>query len=104
MRIKNSYQGTADYTDETDGADEEKQHQRRTEGSQSVYIRAICGKRTVVWEPLITRMNRIAQMSRNDISVEPKVRNLCTSVFISGKKTVARGTADYADEHDSTDE
>jgi hypothetical protein len=28
--------GTADYADEKDTADEEKQHQRRTEGSQSV--------------------------------------------------------------------
>jgi hypothetical protein len=32
---KNSCQGTADYTDETDTADEEKPHQRRTEGSQT---------------------------------------------------------------------
>jgi hypothetical protein len=35
--------GTADYADEKDAADEEKQHQRRTEGSQSVYICAVCG-------------------------------------------------------------
>jgi Arc/MetJ family transcription regulator len=28
--------GTADYADEKDAADEWKQHQRRTEGSQSV--------------------------------------------------------------------
>jgi hypothetical protein len=42
---KNSYQGTADYADEKDAADEWKQHQRRTEGSQSAYIRAICGKK-----------------------------------------------------------
>jgi hypothetical protein len=40
---KNRCFGTADYTDETDAADEEKPHQRRTEGSQSVYICAICG-------------------------------------------------------------
>jgi hypothetical protein len=42
---KKSYHGTADYTDEKDTADEEKQHQRRTEGSQSAYICAICGKK-----------------------------------------------------------
>jgi hypothetical protein len=54
--VKNSYQGTADYADEKDTADEKKQHQRRTEGSQSAYIGAICGKKTVVREPQITRM------------------------------------------------
>jgi hypothetical protein len=45
--------GTADYADEKDGTDEEKQHQRRTEGSQSVSnrrfaIRAICGKKYMI--------------------------------------------------------
>ncbi|MDR2481996.1 MAG: hypothetical protein LBD08_00005 [Treponema sp.] len=45
---KNSYQGTADYADEKDTADEEKPHQRRTEGSQSAYIRVhLWLKRTV---------------------------------------------------------
>jgi hypothetical protein len=32
----------------------------------------------------------MAQMSRNNISVEPKVRNLCTSVLSVVKKTVIR--------------
>jgi hypothetical protein len=76
---KNSYPGTADYADEQDTADEEKRHQRRTEGSQSAYIRAICGKKTVAREPQITRMKRIPQMNGNPIS-----GNLCTSVFICG--------------------
>ncbi|MDR2482630.1 MAG: Rpn family recombination-promoting nuclease/putative transposase [Treponema sp.] len=43
-------------------------------------------------------------MSRNNICVEPKVRNLCTSVFICGKKNRCPGTADYADEQDTADE
>jgi hypothetical protein len=38
----------------------------------------------------------MAQMSSNNISVEPKVRNLCTSVSSAVKRTVVRGTADYA--------
>jgi hypothetical protein len=68
---------TADYTDKKDGADEEKQYQRRTEGSQSVPSAV---KRTVTREPQVTRMKRMAQMNGNSISVEPKVRNLCASV------------------------
>jgi formylglycine-generating enzyme required for sulfatase activity len=36
-----------------------------------VYICVICGKRTVVREPQITQIKRMAQMSRNSISVEP---------------------------------
>jgi hypothetical protein len=86
--FKNSCPGTADYADEQDTADERKPHQRRTEGSQSAYI---CGLKTVVQEPQITRMKQMAQMKKNHISVEPKVRNLCTSVFICGKKTVVTG-------------
>jgi hypothetical protein len=71
--------GTADYADEKDAADEWKQHQRRTEGSQSAYIRVICGKRTVVWELQITQIYRIPQMNGNPIS-----GNLRISVFICG--------------------
>jgi hypothetical protein len=41
--------GTADYADEKDTADEEKPHQRRTEGSQSAYICVhLWLKRTVI--------------------------------------------------------
>jgi hypothetical protein len=48
-------------------------------------------KKTVVREPQITRIKRMAQMSRNNISVElkvrkPKVRNLCTSVSSAVKE------------------
>jgi hypothetical protein len=42
---------TAD-TDKKDGADEQQQHQCRTEGSQSVYIRVIRGKK---YDSLILR-------------------------------------------------
>jgi hypothetical protein len=48
-------------------------------------------------------------MSRNNISVEPKVRNLCRtegsqSVSSVVKKNSCPGTADYADEKDAADE
>jgi hypothetical protein len=97
---------TADYTDKKDGTDEEKQHQCRTEGSQSVYIRVIRGKK--IYEercqtPIlrkkvtdtpkatqITRIKRMAQMRRNNISVEPKVRNLCISASSAVKKYMIR--------------
>jgi hypothetical protein len=61
-------------------------------------------KKTVVLEPQITRMKRMAQMKRNSISVEPKVRNLRTSVSSAVKKNSCLGTADYADEKDAADE
>jgi hypothetical protein len=51
----------------------------------------ICGLKTVVQEPQITRMKQMAQMKKNHISVEPKGRNLRTSVFICGLKTVVTG-------------
>jgi NhaP-type Na+/H+ and K+/H+ antiporter len=35
-------------------------------------------------------MKQMTQMNRNNISVEPKVRNLCISVSSAVKKTVVR--------------
>jgi hypothetical protein len=49
-------------------------------------------------------MKQMAQMKKNHISVEPKVRNLCASVSSVVKKQLSRGTADYADEQDVADE
>jgi hypothetical protein len=48
-------------------------------------------KKQLPGEPQITRMKRIAQMSRNTISVEPKVRNLCVSVPSAVKKNSCQG-------------
>jgi hypothetical protein len=48
-------------------------------------------------------MKQMARMKRKNISVEPKVRNLCTSCHLWFKNSYP-GTADYADETDGADE
>jgi hypothetical protein len=98
------YQGTADYTDENDGADEEKTHQRRTEGSQSVVKKNGYQGTADYTDETDTADERKPHQCRTEgsqsayIRVEPKVRNLWL------KRTVTRGTADYADEKDGADE